>query len=153
MFASQPNPVIYSYTACTYIQPSASIDIYRAHLDAIHHLTTEMKPSDSLILLGDFNFGDAVTWIDSDSGFHFIATTGVSESAKSIIARESTKNLLDYGLFQLSNFQNASGNVLDLIYTNDPELSTVSPADFLLLPTHKSDKFHTGTGMYDRMRT
>ncbi|KAG4066151.1 hypothetical protein HA402_010353 [Bradysia odoriphaga] len=50
--------------------------------------------------------------------------------------------MMNNGLFQMSSYKNNSGNVLDLIYTNSPELTVVSKADYRMLPLHKSDVCH-----------
>ncbi|XP_037034212.1 uncharacterized protein LOC119072993 [Bradysia coprophila] len=62
--------------------------------------------------------------------------------ARSIIAREVTSALSDNGLFQMSSFVNVSGNILDTVYTDNPELCVVNRADFLMLSSSKSDKYH-----------
>lgn len=48
----------------------------------------------------------------------------------------------DRGLFQMSTFTNVSGNVLDLVYTDNPELCVVTRANFPMLPPSKSDIYH-----------
>lgn len=125
-----------TYIYCLYIQPTASIDIYKEHLGAIEMMLSEIKISDNVILLGDFNFGDAVEWDENDIGFDFLPSIGNSQSAKAIIARETTSKLLEFGLLQISNFKNKS------VFTNIPELTTVDKAEFPLLPPWKSDKCH-----------
>lgn len=130
------------YVYCLYIQPTASVDIYCNHLDAIESMMSEINNSDTLLLLGDFNFGNVVTWQENDSGFDYLPFLGNSNSIKANKVREATNRMIDCGLFQISNVKNKSGNVLETVYTNMPELTTTSLADFPLLPSYKSDDFH-----------
>lgn len=130
------------YVYCTYIQPTASREIYAAHLDAIKLLMTEINKNDTVIIVGDFNFGNSITWRENDSGYDYLPLIGESQSSKSIIAREITSGLIDCGLSQISNFVNKCGNLLETVFTNVPELAVVNKADFLLLPSAKSDDYH-----------
>lgn len=130
------------YIYCLYIQPSANDEIYRNHIAAIKRLTNEKNKTDTLIIFGDFNFGNTVSWLENESGFDFSPMFGESLSIKSMIARETIDGLLMCDLLQISNFKNASGNVLETVFTNVPELAMVNFADFPLLPKFKSDKCH-----------
>lgn len=105
-------------------------------------MNVDSDRSDTVLVMGYFNFSDAATWHENDNGFDFVPVIGESQCEKSIIVHEATTKLSDCGLFQLSDFKNISGNVLDLIYTKNPELTVVNKADFLMLPAHKSDKFY-----------
>lgn len=53
-----------------------------------------------------------------------------------------TESILELGLFQMCNLSNSSGNVLDLIYTNSPELLISELAIRRLIPPELSDKAH-----------
>lgn len=70
------------YIYCLYIQPTASIEIYRSHIEAIKQLKFDKSNSDTLMVFGDFNFGNSVSWLENDSGFD-------SKSIKSTIARDT----------------------------------------------------------------
>lgn len=131
---------MYIYTL--YIQPTAPIEMYRLHIEAIELMIAQSKVTDTIVVLSDFNLGSSTNWHENDSGFDYIPTIGDSQSAKSIIARELTARMLDCGLFQISNLQNSSGNVLDLVYINTPELAVLNKAEFLMLPAFKSDPSH-----------
>lgn len=126
---------------CLYIQCSGSIELYQAHLKAIKTLRTDADTNDDITILGDWNFGSAASWEANDMGYDFIPKIHTSK-AKTNIARESTISLMDDGFFQMTDIGNNVGNVLDLVYTNSPELVVVNKADFLLLPPTKSDKSH-----------
>lgn len=122
-----------------YIQPHATIDIYRLHLNAVANLG--IGQSDSILIFGDFNL-NGVQWIDNEENFDYIPMIGESECRRSIIAREVTDFFMKLNMSQICNFKNNWNNVLDLVYTNIPESSVVCTADFPLLPSCKSDKAH-----------
>lgn len=114
-----------------YIQPSSStsIDKFREslnkHAEAIKSL--ELNKSDSIIIVGDFNLNN-VQWRVNDSGFDFIPVIGESESRPAAVAHSITSVFLNMGLFQMCNIENDWNNVLDLVYTNVPELVVVENA-------------------------
>lgn len=124
-----------------YIQGTADIATYRAHVAAINSVKQSVTNSDTLLILGDFNL-NGVEWYENDDGFDYVPVIGDSMSVRSIIARELTSEMADLGLFQMSTFANTSGNVLDLVYTDSSELCVVSKADFAMLSASKSDVDH-----------
>lgn len=83
--------------------------------------------------------------MESDENTHFLPLIGESESNAAHIARLVTNSMLEMDLFQIGSFKNASGNVLDLFYTNMPELTCLDRPDILIIPDCKSDKSHTQT--------
>lgn len=87
-----------------------------------------------LQILGDFNFGSAVSWKSNDDGFDFIPSIGESTCIKANIARDVTSSMTNLCFSQMSDFA--------LIYSNTPELTVVSKADFLIIPSGKSDDAH-----------
>lgn len=137
-----PLPTGFIYIYNLYIRPSVMLEKYRSHILAIEQLVTTVNRNYIILLTGDFNFGDTTNWMQKDDGFDFLPLIGDSQSAKAIIARETSTRLLNAGLFQMCNYKNASGNVLDLIYTNCPELSLVNKADICLQPSNESDIYH-----------
>lgn len=115
---------------------------YNDHITAIEALNNIATIKDTIIICGDFNFSNRISWIENDIGFDFIPILGESTERKTEIARHFTTTMMNNGLFQMSPYRNSSGNVLDLLYTNSPELAVVSKADFNMLPTNKSDICH-----------
>lgn len=91
------------YIYCMYIQPSASLDIYRDHLKALEELMKHITPIDTVLIFGDLNFGKEAKWIENEDGFDFTPVIGESQSVKATIAREATTRILEAGLFQISN--------------------------------------------------
>lgn len=130
------------YLYCLYIQPTATMETYRHHIEAIELLMKQINNNDTIHIFGDFNFSNIVKWIENDSGYDYIPVVGESQSAKALIVRESTSRLLDVSLFQISNFANKNGSVLETVFTNSPETSLASLADFRLIPPSKSDECH-----------
>lgn len=128
-----------------YIQPpsSTSIDnfgeVSMKHINAIKSLS--INTSDSILIFGDFNLNN-IQWCENESGFDFIPFVGESEGRPATIAKAITSEFLQMGLFQMCDIQNDWNNVLDLVYTNVPELVVVDNADFPLLPIQKIDKAH-----------
>lgn len=107
-----------------------------------------------MIVIGDFNVPD-IKWEEHNFGVDFIPMIGSNininqqiadinqkMSASREIAHESTSTLMDNGYFQMCNFMNNWGNILDLVYTNMPGLIMVNTPDFMLLPECKSDPAH-----------
>lgn len=133
------NGSIYIYAL--YIRYGSNIDLYRRHMNAIKLLNSIIGSHDSLLVLGDFNLSK-VEWSENDSGFDYIPIIGDSQRDRAIIAREVTELLSNIGLSQMCNFKNTSSNVLDLVYTNSPELTIVCAPDFLMLPSDRSDSDH-----------
>lgn len=137
---SLPSCFIFIY--CLYIQPSATLEIYNAHIQAIEQLQNDASVNDMILILGDFNLGSAAVWEANDDGFDFIPSIGESKCIKANIAREITSSMMNFGLSQMSDFKNKFTNVLDLVYSNSPDLTVVSKADFLMIPSEKSDVAH-----------
>ncbi len=119
-----------------------TLTFYEEHLRSIEALNKMVDIKDTIVICGDFNFGNRIKWIENDTGFDYIPVLGESSERKTEIARHFTNAMMDNGFFQMSSFANSSGNVLDLIYTNSPELLVVSNADNPLIPTHMSDACH-----------
>lgn len=90
------------YIYALYIQyrhvNDALADFYKVHLNAILALNSKIDRQDTIIVCGDFNFGNKVNWIENDMGFDYIPLCGESNERKSIIAREFTMSMLDNGL-------------------------------------------------------
>lgn len=129
------------YVYCLYIQPSAAMNVYMMHLAAIDSIEKQRAVNDIGLYCGDWNL-PCVKWIVDDESYTMLPMIGDSESAKSTIAKHVTSQLLDNGLFQICNFKNANDNVLDLFYTNMPELALMEHADVPLIPNQIADKSH-----------
>lgn len=127
-----------------YIQYGSSEAVYSSHLKAIIAAHSMIKHGDIFIAIGDFNM-PTVTWSSNEDGFDYLPLIGTSESEQANIARMMTSSLLDCGLFQMSDLMNKFNNVLDLAYTNMPELCVVNQADLPLIPEALQDDAHVQT--------
>lgn len=138
------------YTYSLYIrnrlntEPELTLARYKNHITAINALKEKCSPKDTLVVLGDFNL-PSVEWM-SDSGaseeYGFVPVIGESNSVEGNLSRNTTSELLTMGLHQLCNFKNHAGNVLDLAYTNIPELVSIDIADMTLFPDTLRDPAH-----------
>lgn len=129
------------FVYCVYIQPNASANTYANHTKAIASI--KLNDDDTLLVFGDCNFSDTITWFEHGDSLGFVPLIGESQSMKAIVAKEVTSFFMDNGLFQMCNFENKSHNVLDLVLTNNPQYIVMEKADMLLIPEHKEDKAHT----------
>lgn len=119
------------------------------NISAILSLKKTLLDSDVLIIIGDFNIPN-IRWGEHDAGVDFIpiiSSNNIDGDGKRIsapreIAIETTSTLTDNEFHQMCSFVNNWGNVLDLVYTNMPELLLVSSPDFMLLSKDKSDPAH-----------
>lgn len=129
------------FIVSSYIQPASSIEIYAAHLASIDAVEKQCQPCDISIFCGDWNLPD-VDWSIDDDGNSFLPKIGDSQSTRAKIARHVTSHFLERGLYQMCDLKNKSGNVLDLVYTNSPELTLLEKADIPLIPESIADVAH-----------
>lgn len=123
-----------------------TLDRYKNHILALQAVNRMCNPNDSLIILGDFNM-PLVKWLNGDDSsnieeYGYVPVLGESSSVEAKLYREVTSELLDLGLHQMCNFENHAKNVLDLIYTNIPELTSVDKPDMTLFPENFADPAH-----------
>ncbi|XP_031629635.1 uncharacterized protein LOC116344914 [Contarinia nasturtii] len=124
--------------------PRSPLEIYENHLKAINSIEKVRSVKDIVLYCGDWNLPE-IKWHINDDGLSFLPILGESESQRAVIARIISNKLLEMGLSQLCDFENVSGNVLDLFYTNMPELACMERADIKLIPDLMSDKAHVQT--------
>ncbi len=60
---------------------------YNSHLRSIEALHKLVNTRDTVVICGDFNFGNRITWIENDIGFDYIPVLGESSERKTEIAR------------------------------------------------------------------
>lgn len=132
----------------TNVEPDITTNRYADHVKALTVLNTMCSPTDTIIVLGDFNL-PSVNWlsdehsaINSSNDYGYIPIIGQSDSADTKISVHTTSSLIEMGLHQMCNFKNKSGNILDLIYTNTPELLSVDRAELTLFPDCMRDPAH-----------
>lgn len=87
------------------------------HIKLIKELITRF-PNHRIIVLGDFNLS-GVIWNRSDIGTFFVPSNIPTN------ATEFINEMQELALFQLSNIVNASNNVLDLLFSNEPNCISI----------------------------
>lgn len=117
---------------------------YKNHIAALKALKLKCSPVDTIVVLGDFNLPSVEWTSDSDASedYGFVPVIGESQSIEANLARSVTTELLESGLCQMCNFKNYAGNVLDLTYTNMPELISIEKAEMTLFPDICRDPAH-----------
>lgn len=114
-------------------------------MQAIKAINQLCKPSDILVILGDFNM-PLVGWINngeaSEQEYGFVPVLGDSNAVDAKMYRDFSSECLDIGLHQMCDFKNHANNVLDLVYTNVPELISVDRASLTLFPDSLRDPAH-----------
>lgn len=108
---------------CTYIPPSSSVDLYTSYCDAVERVCSDF--ADKVYLVGDYNLNSA-TWSEDDEGAMIVSCP---LSSPAVIVCESFNSL---SLHQLNSLPNDHGVFLDLLFSNDSELSTHVAFDHLL---------------------
>lgn len=92
------------------------------------------------MITGDFNL-PKVKWVENDEiAEDYIPIVGESDDMPAIIARYVTDSMIQLGLTQMNNICNEAENVLELIYSNVPELTITDKAIVRLIPEELSDK-------------
>lgn len=127
------------YIYCLYIQPGSSLEVYIKHLTAIKSI--EGSSRDIITIFGDWNL-PKIRWSLNEEGFDFLPIIGESQCAEAQKAKHVTEFMLNNGLFQVCGLTNKSNNVLDLIFTNMPELTLVQKSDMPLIPESIQDDAH-----------
>lgn len=122
-----------------------TIERYRKHYTAITHIKELLGPSDSIVILGDFNMALVKWTIDEHDSkdYGYIPIIGDSNSLESNVYRETVTKMLEMGMHQMCDFKNHAGNVLDLIYSDCPELISIEKADLTLFSDGLRDHAHT----------
>lgn len=111
---------------CLYIQPDADLETYELHTKAITSL--RKSNNDIVLIAGDFNL-PLIMWLPHEDNSIFVPLIGESECRAALIAKYVTSELMEAGFFQMCNIVSEKRNhVLDLVYTNLPECTSVEKA-------------------------
>lgn len=110
------------FIGCVYTA-KPSEDLIEALRDSLHEVNSKSKPGDTILLCGDFNMPN-IHWTHADE------REGDNQLKSSTVA---TPTLLDtaflslvneYDLNQYVSFPTRANNFLDLLFTNNPDVST-----------------------------
>ncbi|XP_055307195.1 uncharacterized protein LOC129571418 [Sitodiplosis mosellana] len=117
--------------AQVYIRPDSPLEVYKAHMNALREVASKAKQNDILLVSGDFNLRNLIWYTcnandahDPDIKFEpnpeiAVAVNAVSEKEKIII-----DTCHELGLFQICTHHNENKRMLDLLWTNEPNMFT-----------------------------
>ena len=104
------------FITCSYIPPNSDISIYKKQASLICEVAKQSRPTDFVVVLGDFNLPQ-VTWCNSDNSACLVPS---STSDRAIVF---FSELLDHNLGQYNCTFNCNGRLLDLCFANFPEIN------------------------------
>lgn len=120
------------FIVLTYMPPSSPQDRYVALISCLHSITTKMKDNDRIILLGDFNLPSLAWSLDLEIN-SMIPSSGNETSINYI------QDLSTLGLKQINTITNNKSKLLDLIFVDDSNETSVKRCPPLVSP---EDVFH-----------
>jgi hypothetical protein len=122
------------YLICFYIPPR-SIELQYMNLaESMAYVVGLMKPEDEIMMYGDANL-DGVIWLPSE-----LCEAAFDAANLNNLQSEFLTAVFSLGVYQLSNFENSSGNVLDLVFTSLDSNCVVEEAVMTL--TNKTSIHH-----------
>lgn len=122
------------FLICFYIPPSSPEDQYILLANCIADLLLMMADEDVVFALGDVNM-PGIEWIESEFNDNYFDPINIDPRFQPFL-----ETLMSFGLFQLNNLLNQSGNALDLVFTNINHDVTLSEAQLTL--TDKTSIHH-----------
>lgn len=96
-----------------YIPPNADDNVYHDHIESIKSI--ELTNNDKMMIAGDFNL-PGINWLWDDEFNSYFPTNVNYEPANYFLSE-----IAHIGVFQMSNISNRYGNVLDLVFTSQPD--------------------------------
>lgn len=140
-----------TFICCLYIPSGSPVSVYHQYTEALERVIefVDLNVEDKFYVLGDFNM-PKVSWIaDSDcadsslSGF----SEGIVSEPNALLPynvdsgahSELLYCLMGSGMSQVNDICNFQGNVLDLVFTNDPGSVVIAKS---VLPLVRVDSFH-----------
>lgn len=120
------------FITCSYIPPNSPQPVYSQHLQCIKSVVESADPLDSVFVVGDFNL-PSILW-------NFLPDTTYLLPIKSNSWTDEFLNeISDLCLFQVNNILNSNGNLLDLVFVNEPTDYTIERAYPISNP---EDRYH-----------
>lgn len=95
-----------------------------AEINSLLLILRKNHPSDTWLVVGDFNFPDIVWKLNEELGTLDPNSDSISEQSKVFIEKMGS-----FGLIQMNQFTNKNGKALDLVYTNDMDRISVRKAE------------------------
>ena len=93
------------FVSCSYLPPNSDSSVFSKHSDLITNVVANMRPSDSCVIVGDFNLPH-VTWVEVEDCRHLLPSCSV----------DFIDRLISLPLHQINAIRNANGRTLDLIF-------------------------------------
>ena len=102
-------------------RPSGKNFSLRKFQDVLNKIREHTSQNDRIILMGDFNFNPSVVnWENTNGIMHPVAQSGSSPEKQGFVALNTLSE--DYAMEQMISFPTRKNNILDLVYTNAPDL-------------------------------
>lgn len=114
------------YYILSYIPPYSDISIYLAHISNIKIIADSLDLNSFILVLGDFNLSN-VKWIYSNDDKCLIPCNALTD-----FEVETIDSMLTMSFVQFNGIRNSIGRILDLVYTYEDLILTVTEATFLL---------------------
>lgn len=108
------------YCHCAYVPPRSPIETYQLHIKSIEYIAGLLRPTDRIIICGDFNLPD-VSWCPSDTNQATFLPTNVRADDESLVC----DTMLGLGLSQVNGIHNSRGVFLDLVFCSDSDNTSV----------------------------
>lgn len=127
------------YVCCIYIPSNSDkvkYDLYNEFINQFLNFIS-FSASDIVLILGDFNFPH-IDWLPDPDIPNVLLPVNISNSNS--IASDILDTCFTNGLFQINNISNIYDRTLDLVFSSDSNICTVSKCD---LPLIKIDVHHT----------
>lgn len=115
---------------------------YMKHYNLIKKLCTNYV-NHRIIVVGDWNLADIKWKLDASESYYLTTNTITHRDSNYFnIATEFLQKLHQLPLYQMSNFKNISGNVLDLVFVREFANINVCKAPIAVTEIDKTDMFH-----------
>lgn len=140
----QPKPIIY------YVCYMSVFDhrIAMKHHQRIKSIVDKYR-SHNIIVIGDFNLHDLIWTADEENANIFLphaATNLANDNQRRSDYNEAAfdflNQMMEIPFFQLSNIQNSSNNVLDLLFTNTPDEIVLCNDRYTIIEQNQQDVSH-----------
>lgn len=125
------------FLICIYLPPNSNPQNYQSHVEFVEKVCDKMQPEDVVLCYGDYNLPRLVWELDEEENFFF--ASNASSEAEVIL----NDGFLSSGLRQISEVKNANGRMLDLVFTNYWEDTSVKKT----LPVACSESHHEATSI------
>lgn len=116
------------YIGDVYLPPSMPVDKYSTHIASTSEICSTIAITDAVLVLGDYNLPQ-VHWSKDDDNMSMFATNVLQEKEQ-VLLDGMAENVLS----QINYVFNYNNRLLDLVFTNDMDSCSLSPAVTSFLP-------------------